>query len=263
MTTAVAAPAPIRFRATKRRAVLNLAGITWTVDPGPARTHLRELFAAGAGWNELRAVTGCSFSTLYQLAEGHRPTVTRDVAVLVLAVRIADVLTPTRRVPAVGSIRRVRALYRAGHLTLRIAAEADIGRSMVCSLASAELETITAVVADGITRTYERLAPLTGPSTRNRNRATAANWRGPDRWHPEDLDVLNLDVTPDAEFLDPIAIERAMNGDTTVLTRTERLEVTRLMTERGDTAEDIAARIDVTPRTVTRWRSANGWAVGG
>lgn len=58
-----------------------------------------------------------------------------------------------------------------------------------------------------------------------------------------------------ADLIDEVAIERAMSGDRVGLTPPERgIAITRL-TDLGMSARQIAMRLHVAPRTVTRYRS--------
>jgi len=248
---------PLRYSGAKRRIYLNSIGLTYYVDPGPARTHLRNLFNRGAGWNELRAATGCSRCTIYEIVEGHRTRILRDVSQRILAVKLTDVLTPARRVPALGSTRRVRALYAAGHQSIRIAELACLDKSVIKDLASAVPDVVQFATAEAVGRAYQALKDSTGPSTRNINRAKREGWRRPEEWHPDDLDA--PDPEPEPELIDQIALQRVLNGKSAELTRAEQMEAARLMTERGDSAEQIGAQLGVSGRTIVRWRTANGW----
>ena len=55
--------------------------------------------------------------------------------------------------------------------------------------------------------------------------------------------------------VDPMAVERAMLGDRMPLTVPERHEVIRQLTDRGLSANQIAAMLGVAQRTVTRYRA--------
>lgn len=63
-------------------------------------------------------------------------------------------------------------------------------------------------------------------------------------------------VEPD---LDEAAVEDVAMGAVLTLNRPERLEAVRVLTMRNASANAIARRIGVTPRTVTRWRAQNEW----
>ncbi|MEW2300076.1 helix-turn-helix domain-containing protein [Streptomyces sp. NPDC006655] len=58
--------------------------------------------------------------------------------------------------------------------------------------------------------------------------------------------------------VDSLAVERVVNGDLPLpdLNEAERELAARLMTREGLGAEEIAERLRVEPRTVTRWRAA-------
>jgi DNA-binding NarL/FixJ family response regulator len=59
---------------------------------------------------------------------------------------------------------------------------------------------------------------------------------------------LGLDV-------DPIAVERAIGGERMPLTVPERLAATQRLTAAGMSANEIALRLGVASRTVTRYRA--------
>lgn len=248
---------PLKYRRNKELALLRARGFSSRTDPAPTRVRLRQLLDAGAGWNELRAATGLSHSTMFNILEGTTPTVTRETERKIFTVRLSNVLTPSRRMPALGTIRRIRALYAAGHTTKAIERSSGLSHSLICHLASAKMSVVTAAVHDAIRGAYTELAPLTGTCARNRYRAERERWRHPGDWHDDDLDVADPDEDPDD--IDPIAIERALAREPVELSRAERLEITRLLTGEGHAAHDIADRIGVTPRTVVRWRTAHGW----
>lgn len=58
--------------------------------------------------------------------------------------------------------------------------------------------------------------------------------------------------------VDEVAVHRAIDGDRTVsLTRAERSEAVRILTDRGLSRFEIAERLGVTDRTVVRWRAVH------
>jgi DNA-binding CsgD family transcriptional regulator len=63
--------------------------------------------------------------------------------------------------------------------------------------------------------------------------------------------------------LDEIAIERAMHGDPVRLRPTERVEVVRRLTARKLSTNQIADRLGITPRTVSRIRQHHGITAAG
>jgi hypothetical protein len=248
------APRLKRLRA-KRRAVLNAAGVTYTIDAAPAREHLRQLIDDGAGWIELRAVTGCSFSTIYHLLHADRAHVTRDVAQRILAVQLPAVLTPSRRLPALGSTRRVRALYACAHSRHAIADAAGVGVCIVSDLARGSLETVTAATAEGISVAYEQLRDSSGTCHRNRHRAAREHWAPPTAWVDDDLDAPAPEPCND---LDPVALERLLAGCPVDLpSREERKAAARVLLDHGLPPITVAALIGVTDRTVFRWKKTD------
>ncbi len=174
---------------SRRRGLLAATGRSLTVDASPVTERLRRLRAAGAGWNQLVAATGCSTSTLSALLHGTRPTIRRTTAQRLLTVRLAEVICPGRSVPALGSIRRVRALVAAGHGVEQIAAECGIEQTTVSYLLGGRLDTIRATTHQAVDEAFERLALVVGNSARSRRRAAAARWAPPLAWDdPDDPD---------------------------------------------------------------------------
>jgi hypothetical protein len=84
----------------------------------------------------------------------------------------------------------------------------------------------------------------------------AVRVRSPAAW--DDID--DPDETPNlgghGDFLDDVAIERACAGDPVGLTSAERAEAVARLTAAGVSANEIARRLRVTGRTVTRRRAA-------
>jgi DNA-binding NarL/FixJ family response regulator len=75
-----------------------------------------------------------------------------------------------------------------------------------------------------------------------------------DRWWQT---LRSVPITPDTKppNVDPIAVERRIHGEKVPLSSAELTDAVRQMTERGNSAAFIAARLHVTQRTVTRHRA--------
>lgn len=65
-------------------------------------------------------------------------------------------------------------------------------------------------------------------------------------------------AVPDDGEVDEIAVERAMKGDPTALTTRERDEAFLRLATKGLSDDQIAHRLNVSSRTVLRWRQAQG-----
>lgn len=75
-----------------------------------------------------------------------------------------------------------------------------------------------------------------------------------------DGDARNEVLVPPPGDIDPIAVERGVDGDIDPerLRPMERAEVVRVLTRRGLSITEIAERTAMTTSTVHRWRHANG-----
>jgi hypothetical protein len=166
----------------KRRRFFNESGRTLMVDSAPTQAHLKALFAEGAGWTQLVAATTCSSSTLVAILNGERPEITRRVAGLILAVQASDVLPPHRHVPAIGSIRRCRALVAIGHKFMDIAEASPLDLATIRYIINGRPVNVSALTAAGVVAAYEALAGRPGNSVRSRNRAAREGWRDPRWW---------------------------------------------------------------------------------
>ncbi|MGP4114626.1 helix-turn-helix domain-containing protein [Streptomyces sp. 4N509B] len=194
--------------------------------------------AAGAGWIQLQAATGCSFSTLHNILNGNVRTVRRATAERLLALKPGDAKPPATRNPvdATGSIRRIRALTAIGYSAKSIAARSGVGVTVVRDLLNGRLDTVTKGVADSITDAYRRLVRHPGTCTRARTRAAAEGWHGPLAW---DDDIDNPDAQPEAD-----------SGDTELsrdeIAAVRRAEI-RHLASFGTAEHEIAGRLGMAP----------------
>ncbi|MGW0780390.1 hypothetical protein [Streptomyces sp. NPDC002913] len=220
----------------KRRRYLNETGRSVRVDAGPATRHLKALFASGAGWNQLVAATRCSSSTLVAIVRDQRTTIARRVSDQILAVQIHEVLEPRRRISALGSTRRCRALIAAGFRFIDIAAASPLDEATIRNLINGRLDTIHATTADGITAAYTALSGKRGTSQRSLNRAARQQWAGPDYWDDADFD--NPDFVP--------ATTAPSQRELAVVRRAEVEHLARF----GLSAEEIDTRVDLALSTI-------------
>lgn len=175
-------------RYNKRRRVLNATGRPVIVPATTAVGHLRALKAAGMSWPGMVAATGCSSATIAALLRGQE-VMRRSVAQRILAVRPAPSLSLP--VDATGSIRRVRALYAAGHLQRVIAVEAGLHQCTVSDLLAGRLTVVRAGTAAAVRSAFEALEMRPAPdglgAVRARNRGVREGWAVPLAWG-EDID---------------------------------------------------------------------------
>lgn len=239
---------------------------TWQpfVDAQPARDHIRLLQAAGVGWQRVAHAAGLQSSTVERLlygrpAEGEKPSarIRPETAAKILAVHPGPgLLADGACVDATGTRRRLEALAAVGYTSTRLAAELGLAHTYISKMR--KHRTVCLRTARAVAELYERLAgvdPTTvgvGATSAHRARLAAARagWLPPQVW---DGDI-------DDPKVDPLAADSpSAPRSVAELTRAEKLAVAKSMTLAGAIAEEIAARVDVDPRTIHRWRRANGW----
>ncbi|MGW8846566.1 hypothetical protein ACWGNE_02185 [Streptomyces xiamenensis] len=222
----------------RRRDYLAATGRALTIPAEPVRQHLRDLMDAGAGWNQLRTAARCSGSTLHSLLHGTRPTIRRSTAARILALRPGDCLPGKTPVPAIGSTRRVRALYAIGYTSRAISSAAGLDDKTIRVLLVGEHATTIQRVADTVAATYRRLATRPGPSRLAIRRAHTEGWHSPAAW--DDID-------------DPCAMPDTGAGDTPLTHAEIRAingEEMRHLASLGIAEHDIARRLGLRERHV-------------
>ncbi|GFE20129.1 helix-turn-helix domain-containing protein [Streptomyces nigrescens] len=175
-------------RYDKRRRYLNATGRTLTVDPRPVADHIRNLFAEGAGWNQLVAASGCSNSTISLILNGKISRIHRTTADKLLAVQPGDAQPPGLRVPTTGSVRRLHALLAIGHTCKAISAASGVEHSTLSDLINERLERVARHVTERVASGYSILAGTRGNSARSINRGLRNNWAPPAAWDDDHLD---------------------------------------------------------------------------
>ncbi|MFF9624229.1 hypothetical protein [Streptomyces griseosporeus] len=173
----------------KRRRYLNQTGRTLMVDTAPVAAHLRGLFAAGAGWIQLSAISGCSSSTISNLLAEKNPQCRRTTANKILAIQPGDAIPNQRRIPATGTIRRLRALVALGHKCADIDTACRIDHSVLTDLLTARRDTVTVGLAKRVADGFEKLSKTNGTHARSLRRAARERWAPPAAW--DDIDDPN------------------------------------------------------------------------
>lgn len=241
------------------------------VDADEARAHVRRLTTAGIGWQRIAQLAGVGQSVVQHLlyetgGRGISKRIKAENAAAILAVHPTPALLPPGAlVDATGTRRRLQALVADGWPQRTIAARIGKGERGISYLIRGNL--VQRQTADAVAAVYKELEhedPMecgasAYASNRARERARAEGWPGRSAWD-SDIDDPGADPRQqDGGAVDIEAVQRALDGKPVVLTQAELLRAARVMTERGDTAEQIAALFGVTSRTVVRWRRANGW----
>ncbi|WP_327307949.1 hypothetical protein OG730_34755 [Streptomyces sp. NBC_01298] len=172
----------------KKRRVFNATGRTLMVDTAPVAVHLKELFDAGAGWNQIAAAAQSSTATVHSILTGRVTQCRRVTARKLLAVKAQDVIPAKRPVNACGSIRRMHALLALGHTNKAITIASGVEHSMLSDLINERLAIVTRHVAERIDLGFRTLAGRQGTSARSINRARRNNWAPAAAWDEESID---------------------------------------------------------------------------
>jgi hypothetical protein len=153
-----------------------------------------------------------------------------------------------------GTHRRIQALgaigWRAEDIGRRIGTTSR-GVSLLLTRDRVYVSTATRVAA-----VYDQLAAHPGPSARTARRAAAKGWLPPAWWDDDTIDDPTYQpATVDRAHwtdIDPVAVERACNGEDIPLTRAERIAAVQRLTDRGFSQLQTADRLGIHPRQVTR-----------
>lgn len=165
-------------------------------------------------------------------------------------------------IDSTGTRRRLRALVAIGWRYSDIAVRLDVVTARVGHLAAGRSATVHRDTAAAIAAIYDELSMTPGPSPRNRALAAGRQWAPPLAWDDERIDDPKAlsrrsggRKNRDSKALDEIAIERAMAGDRVHLTPAERVEAARRLSARGLSLAQVADRMNVTKRSVSRHRA--------
>lgn len=163
-------------------------------------------------------------------------------------------------IDSTGTTRRLQALAAIGWPSRTLGEALGVSASPVRDLTRGTRPHVTRQTAAAVAALYDRWAMTRGPSARSAQRAAAKGWAPPLAYDDDRID--DPKYRPSAMIagrtaVDEVAVDRAAGGDRTVrLRRAERTEVVRRLTAAGMSAEQIAARMGTTARSVQRRRAA-------
>jgi hypothetical protein len=176
-----------------RRAQIRAAYGSNTIPRDHLAAHVHELLDAGMSQAGIARAAGVSPTTISYIVLGKLHGCHRDKAVRILAVQpTLDNRSPQ---PAIGTIRRVRALYAIGHGQAAIAATTGLSESAISHIASAFTSSVTGATAAKIRAAYRVLCARPGTSRKARARAAEQGWLGPLAW--DDID--NPEAEPETD----------------------------------------------------------------
>jgi AraC-like DNA-binding protein len=231
-------------------------------DAEPLRAHLTQLLDSGISLATIAARAGVSRGTLHALLSTHHAA-TRPRVRAGTAQRIRQVTTGSQNpalVDSTGAKRRVQALIANGWSMARLATHVHCHPSTVSRLLRSA--TVTRSIDHAIRDLYTRLAqqpvPITTAGERisveaARRYADGHGWATSDRWTDIDHDLQPHSPRTDTD-IDQVAISRALDGQPTQLNHRERRLAAQLLTAQGLSLRDIAARLAINPRTISRYR---------
>jgi transcriptional regulator with XRE-family HTH domain len=157
-----------------------------------------------------------------------------------------------------GTNRRLQALAALGWSQSELASRLGFTFQNVSRLATeARVNRDTAAKVRAL---YDELSMTPGPSVRAQREAQRKGWPVPLAWDDDKIDDPaarpSKMVAHRPAALDEIAVQRASRGERVRLSRAERAEVVRRLTAAGLSAADIADRLGIAQRSVSRLRKA-------
>lgn len=225
-----------RRRAKIRRG--QLRGLPAKVDTAPVWAHVDSLLAEG--WS--LAIIGKAAKVEPQTIRMRAAGMQRERAARLLAVdreSLYLLASGDQLVPAIGAVRRIRALQAMGWPLSAIGNTQQMASDIVRQHA-----TVTARKWQIIAAAYDRMAMTKGPSDRTRALAHRNGWPVPLCWDDDEID--NPNATPE---------RRRRPADDRSGEHAERRQTVVALVARGVTNEQIADRLGIAKRTVERLRA--------
>ena len=165
-------------------------------DAGPVRQHVRALLDAGVSLRAIHCVTGADHRALAHLIVGGPATGTWPQGCIPItdARRILEIPVPARPadpatdVPAVGTVRRLRALVALGYSPNALGKKLTMAVGGVRELLEAGHAAVDVAAARRITALFDELQMQPGPSAAAREHATERGWAAPLAWDEHSID---------------------------------------------------------------------------
>lgn len=180
---------------------------TWHpyTDAEPVRQHLRALGKEGLGWVRVARLAGVPKRTVSAILYGReagKPTklIRPHIAEKLLAIQAAPELIADRvSVPAVGTVRRLRALIALGYTAVDLAEHLPLNFQSVQRIACQNPEYVTNEVARATVALYDRLSLVVPADTwvhrRAKRTAIKRGWVPPLAW--DDATIDDSEAQPD------------------------------------------------------------------
>lgn len=183
-----------RYETRRRQAIKNGTWDGHNVPSGPARDHLRRLRQAGMTWDTIAAPTGYLRQTLQRIAHGRQKVIRRHTETAILAIRVPTRLPDHGRVPALGTIRRIRALHTLGWTCAAIGNHTpDVTGSQLADILTGAQKTVYVTTHRAIAKAYRDLSSMEADTTpraksRAKNLAARNAWPRPIDWDDDEID---------------------------------------------------------------------------
>ena len=170
-----------------RRERVRLAGQS-NLTPLPVLVaHITVLTDSGMSQCAIGRAANVSQSTISNILNGKLNSCLRSKGERILAVRpgIQDNISER---PALGSARRLQALYAIGHGAIAISSRFDINHATVSQIVNGRYKLINGSIAARVRNIYDQLSSTPGTSKHARTRAATGGWAPPAAWDETTID---------------------------------------------------------------------------
>lgn len=184
----------------------------WPVGQQPTtvvRNHLVWLLTQGTARDAITTRTGVCDRTIRSVLAGTTTHVRAGTAAALLAARPAAATKGL--VPAVGTIRRLRALIAFGYSIRHLAAVTGLARTGVSRLSNRGQQQVDVNTRHRVADVYERLSATPGPSDETRRLGRIRGWALPAAW--DDIDSPDEQPCPPAISDPRTLINRVLFGN--------------------------------------------------
>lgn len=177
-------------QAGQRRHLLRLAGKPASLnreEVAAVVAHIKTCLDSGMSQCLISRRANIAQSTISRLMSKPNAGCLRAQGERILAVRPGDFDDVSDR-PALGTVRRVRGLYYAGHGPRAITKYAPLTLTLITEIAGAEYELVAPITEAAIKRACTALTGVPGTSDRTRARALREGWAPLAAWDDDTID---------------------------------------------------------------------------
>ncbi|MFD7922604.1 helix-turn-helix domain-containing protein [Streptomyces sp. NPDC059740] len=249
------------IRADQLRRLDRMAGRSRYIPGPPVTAHIHTLLGAGFTRPQIARLSQVPLTSIVRYARGTK-FVSRPLGERILAVMpTPGVVDGLALVPALGSTRRVRALYALGHYQHVIAKTAHVDLDTVSSLAGAARTKVEVRVAAAIRGAYDELSMSVGTSAKTRLRAKREGWAPPLAWDEDAIDNPQAQPhlgapEPAEDYVDGAAVHRYLTDPGVTVTDAERLAAIVEAVRRGLRFSDLDDLHRLPHGTTQKWIDA-------